>query len=67
MDMLNQFILIFPEVVLTSVALCMQLLAVFFKDHLRFIVLVTIAALIVLGAYILNFVPNEYFYILKFF
>lgn len=59
MDMLNQFILIFPEIVLTSVAMCMQLLAVFFKDHLRFITLVTIAALIVLGTYILNFVPNE--------
>ena len=56
MDMLNQFILIFPEIVLTSVAMCMQLLAVFFKNHLRLISLLTIAVLLVLGTYIINFV-----------
>ena len=58
MDMLNQFILIFPEIVLTSVAMCMQLLAVFFKNHLRLISLLTIAVLLVLGTYIINFVPQ---------
>ena len=55
MDMLNQFILILPEIVLTSVAMCMQLLAVFFKNHLRLISLLTIAVLLVLGIYIINF------------
>jgi NADH-quinone oxidoreductase subunit N len=58
MDMLNQFILIFPEIVLTSVAMCMQLLAVFFKNHLQLISLLTIAVLLVLGTYIINFVPQ---------
>jgi NADH-quinone oxidoreductase subunit N len=58
MDMLNQFILIFPEIVLTSVAMCIQLLAVFFKNHLRLISLLTIAVLLVLGTYIINFVPQ---------
>ena len=58
MDMLNQFILIFPEIVLTSVAMCMQLLAVFFENHLRLISLLTIAVLLVLGTYIINFVPQ---------
>lgn len=58
MDMLNQFILIFPEIVLTSVAMCMQLLAVFFKNHLRLISLLAIAVLLVLGTYIINFVPQ---------
>ncbi len=58
MDMLNQFILIFPEIVLTSVAMCMQLLAVFFKNHLRLISPLTIAVLLVLGTYIINFVPQ---------
>ena len=58
MDMLNQFILIFPVIFLTSVAMCMQLLAVFFKNHLRLISLLTIAVLLVLGTYIINFVPQ---------
>jgi NADH-quinone oxidoreductase subunit N len=57
--MLSQFILILPEIVLTSIAMCMQLLAVFFKDHLRFIVLLTITSLLILVACIVHFAPEE--------
>lgn len=56
--MLSQFVLILPEIVLTSIVMCMQLLAVFFKHHLRSIVFLTITSLLVLAVSIVYFSPE---------
>lgn len=57
--MLNQFVLILPEIVLTIIALSMQLLAVFFKEHLRPILLLTVISSLGLAIAILQFAPDE--------
>ena len=57
--MLNQFVLILPEIALTAIAMCMQLLAVFFKDHLRCIALLAMASLLTLVVSIVYFAPEE--------
>ena len=57
--MLSQFVLILPEIALTIIAMCMQLLAVFFKNHLRPIVFLTIVSLIALAISIIYFAPAE--------
>ncbi len=57
--MLNQFGLILPEIILTIIAMCMQLLAVFFKHHLRFIISLTVSSLFALVFSIIYFAPEE--------
>ncbi len=45
--MLSEFVLILPEAILVAIAMCMQLLAVFCKNHLRIITL-SVSSLFVL-------------------
>ena len=56
--MLGQFTLILPEVVLAAIALFAQVVAVFYKDYLRFITLITITSLFGLITGLLYFLPD---------
>lgn len=56
--MINQFVIVIPEILLASLAMVMQIVAVYVKNSSRHIALV--ATLLGLGivAYLLNFVPE---------
>jgi NADH-quinone oxidoreductase subunit N len=56
--MLNQFTLILPEIILLSIVMCMQLIAVFYKDCSRCIACWTVVALFALFTGLLYFVPE---------
>lgn len=56
--MLSQVTLILPEIVLTIIALFAQVIAVFYKDSLRFITVVMVTALFGLVTGLLYFLPE---------
>lgn len=57
--MLSQFVLILPEIILISIAIVMQISAVFFKKNLQFITFLTITSLFILVIIILYLAPLE--------
>jgi len=56
--MLNQFTIILPEIMLASVAMIMQIVAVYFKERPRKITVLTIALLLAIVCHMLYFAPE---------
>ena len=56
--MTNQFIIILPEILLASLAICMQIIAVFNKSHVRKVALTTVFIGLGIVCYLLSNTPK---------
>jgi NADH-quinone oxidoreductase subunit N len=57
--MLNQFAIILPEIMLAALAMCMQIVGVFYKGSPRKIAVITITLALGLVYYLLHFIPED--------
>ena len=56
--MLNQFAIILPEIMLAALAMCMQIVGVFYKGSARKVVVLTTILALGLVYYLLHFIPE---------